>query len=264
MNSLEEAMVAESQCINRKGFPAPQEQNSHYFKAMSDSGISIIIPTCNEEAGIARTLETLLAITGRYVDTEIIVCDASSDRTREIVSTFPVVLCRPEKGRSRQMNAGAALAHHGILYFLHADTLPPESVIDDILEAVRGGKQAGCFQMQFDDPHPIMALFGWFTRVPLSICRGGDQSLFITKELFRSIGGFNPDMQVMEDIDIIQRIESRSAFHILDSHVVTSARKYHRNGMLRLQAIFGTIHLMYALGADQESIIRYYHENIEW
>jgi len=230
---------------------------------MSDSGISIIIPTCNEEVGIARTLETLLAVTGRYGDVEIIVCDAGSDRTAEIVSTFPVALCRPEKGRARQMNAGAALARHGTLYFLHADTLPPESFVEDILEAVRSGKEAGCFQMQFDDPHPIMALFGWFTRVPLSICRGGDQSLFITRELFRSIGGFDPDMLVMEDIDIIRRIEGQCAFHILDSHVVTSARKYHRNGMLRLQAIFGAIHLMYAFGADQESITLFYRENIE-
>ncbi|MGB8247703.1 MAG: glycosyltransferase family 2 protein [Chlorobiaceae bacterium] len=230
---------------------------------MSGSGISIVIPTYNEEAGIARTLETLLAVTAKYGDMEIIVCDAGNDRTAEIVSGFPVVLCRPEKGRARQMNAGAALARHDLLYFLHADTLPPESFVDDILEAVRSGKKAGCFQMQFDDPHPIMALFGWFTRVPLPICRGGDQSLFITRELFLSIGGFDPDMQVMEDIDIIRRIEGRSAFHILDSHVVTSARKYHRNGMLRLQAIFGAIHLMYALGADQESIVRYYHDTIE-
>lgn len=230
---------------------------------MSDTGISIVIPAYNEEACIARTLETLLAVTAKYADLEIIVCDAGNDRTAEIVSSFPAVLCRPEKGRAKQMNAGAALARHGILYFLHADTLPPESFVQDILEAVRSGKKAGCFQMQFDDPHPIMALFGWFTRVPLPICRGGDQSLFITRELFRSIGGFDPDMQVMEDIDIIRRIESRSTFHILDSRVVTSARKYRQNGILRLQAIFGTIHLMYALGADQESIVRFYRENIE-
>lgn len=236
-------------------------KNKHSL--MSDTGISIVIPAYNEEACIARTLETLLALTAKYADMEIIVCDAGNDRTAEIVSGFPVVLCRPEKGRARQMNAGAALARHGILYFLHADTLPPESFVRDILEAVRSGKKAGCFQMQFDDPHPIMALFGWFTRVPLPICRGGDQSLFITRELFLSIGGFDPDMQVMEDIDIIRRIEDRSAFHILDSRVVTSARKYRKNGILRLQAIFGSIHLMYALGADQESIVRYYRDNIE-
>ncbi|MBN1278404.1 MAG: TIGR04283 family arsenosugar biosynthesis glycosyltransferase [Chlorobiaceae bacterium] len=229
----------------------------------SDSGISIVIPTCNEENCIDETLQKLLAITVNYSNVEIIVADASTDRTAEIVSDYPVKLCRPEKGRSRQMNAGAQLAEHRTLYFLHADTLPPERFIDDILEAVENGKKAGCFQMQFDDPHPIMGLYGWFTRVPLSICRGGDQSLFISKDLFCTIGGFDENMLVMEDIDIIQRIERQSSFHILDSHVVTSARKYHKNGILRLQAIFGTIHLMYALGYDQKTMLRYYQESIE-
>ncbi|NTV93207.1 MAG: glycosyltransferase family 2 protein [Chlorobiaceae bacterium] len=231
---------------------------------MATIGLSIIIPAFNEEAGIALTLETLLRITGRYGNNvEIIVSDAGNDGTSAIVSRYPVTLCRSEKGRAKQMNAGAALARHGILYFLHADTLPPENFVDEITTAVESGKKAGCFQMLFDDPHPIMELFGWFTQFPLMVCRGGDQSLFITKELFRSIGGFNETMLVMEDIDIISRIETKTPFHILPGHVITSARKYHKNGILRLQMIFGTIHLLYALGADQESLIRYYRENIE-
>lgn len=224
--------------------------------------VSIIIPTFNEEEGIARTLETLLKITAKYGNVEIIVCDAGADRTSAIVSSFPVTLCRSGKGRARQLNAGAALAKHDILYFLHADTLPPDSFVDDILSAVNNGKKAGCFQMQFDDPHPLMSLFGWFTRFPFPLCRGGDQSLFITKELFLSIGGFNETMQVMEDIDIISRIGQRTPFHILDNPVTTSARKYHNNGMIQLQMSFGTIHLMYALGFDQETIMRFYKENI--
>jgi len=230
---------------------------------MAPQGLTIIIPTYHEAQGIARTLETLLAVTEKEKNVEIIVADAGSDRTAEIASCYPVMLCRPEKGRSIQMNAGAALASHDILYFLHADTLPPESFVRDILSAVAEGKRAGCFRMRFDDPHPIMSLFGWFTRIPLPICRGCDQSLFITKALFEAIGGFDPGLQVMEDIDIIARIEQQTPFHILESEVVTSARKYHRNGILRLQAIFGAIHFMFAAGYDQESIVRFYRENID-
>ncbi|MBM3421642.1 MAG: TIGR04283 family arsenosugar biosynthesis glycosyltransferase [Chlorobi bacterium] len=230
---------------------------------MAHQGITIIIPTFNEEKGIAKTLETLLAITKNYRDIEIIVADAGTDRTAEIVSGYPVILCRPEKGRARQMNAGAALAGHDTLYFLHADTLPPETFVDDIRKAIKEGKNAGCFRMRFDDPHPIMTVYGWFTRVPLPICRGGDQSLFIAKQLFEATGGFDENLQVMEDIDIIGRIERQTTFHILESEVVTSARKYHRNGILRLQAIFGTIHFMYAAGYDQDSIVRFYRDTIK-
>jgi hypothetical protein len=107
-----------------------------------------------------------------------------------------------------------------------------------------------------------MSLFGWFTQFPLMICRGGDQSLFITRELFTTIRGFDETLLIMEDYDIISRIEKVIPFHILETEVTTSARKYNRNGLISLQLSFGTIHLMYALGFTQESIIRYYRENI--
>jgi rSAM/selenodomain-associated transferase 2 len=229
---------------------------------MDKRTISIIIPTCNEEAIIARTLQALLAITERSEGVEIIVSDASTDRTPDILSGFPVTAGHSAKGRAKQMNNGASLAGGDILYFLHADTLPPDTFLDDIRSAAASGKKAGCFRMHFDDDHPLMALFGWFTQFPLMICRGGDQSLFIDRTLFIGIGGFDETLLVMEDYDIITRIERREQFHILEKEVTTSARKYHQNGIIPLQLTFATLHLMYSLGFDQEAIIRYYRENI--
>jgi rSAM/selenodomain-associated transferase 2 len=220
------------------------------------------MPTCNEEAIIASSLQALLAITERKEGVEIIVSDASTDSTPDILSRFPVTICQSVKGRAIQMNCGARMAGGDILYFLHADTLPPDTFIDDIRSAAASGKKAGCFKMRFDDNHPLMALFGWFTQFPLMICRGGDQSLFIDRTLFLGITGFDETLLVMEDYDIISRIEQYEPFHILETEVTTSARKYHQNGIIRLQIIFGTLHLMYTLGFDQESIIRYYRENI--
>ncbi len=229
---------------------------------MDTQRISIIIPTYNEEAIIAHSLQTLIAITERSEGVDIIVSDASIDGTPGILSDFPVTVCHSEKGRARQMNYGARVATGDILYFLHADTLPPETFIDNIRSAVAAGKKAGCFRMNFNDNHPIMSMYGWFTQFPLMVCRGGDQSLFIEKSLFQEIGGFDETLFIMEDINIINRIEQRAEFHILENQVTTSARRYHENGMIQLQMIFGTIHLMYALGFNQKSIIQYYKENI--
>lgn len=224
--------------------------------------LSIIIPAWNEEKGIAGTLETLLGLTAEHSDTEIIVSISGDDRTADIASAFPVTLCRSEKGRAIQMNTGAKLATGSTLYFLHADTTPPPSFCDDILSAIERGAEAGCFRMNFDDPDWLMQLYGWFTQFPLTICRGGDQSLFVTRELFGRIGGFDERMQIMEDIDIIERIQRLTEFHILDSSVTTSARKYHANGTIRLQAIFGTIHLMYTLGFSQDDIREFYRNSV--
>lgn len=225
-------------------------------------GLSITIPAWNEEAGIARTLETLLGLTAGRSDTEIIVSVSGDDRTEAIARTFPVVVCRSEKGRAVQMNTGAKLAAGEVLYFLHADTTPPPSFCDDIFSAIERSARAGCFRMTFDDPDWLMQLYGWFTQFPLQVCRGGDQSLFITKALFEQIGGFDERLQIMEDIEIIDRIQRHTGFHILDSTVTTSARKYHTNGTVRLQAVFGTIHLMYALGFSQDDIVAFYRDSI--
>jgi len=116
--------------------------------------------------------------------------------------------------------------------------------------------------MCFDDNDPLMKLFGWCTQFPLMICRGGDQSLFIDRALFLAIKGFDETMLIMEDYNIINRIEQHEQFHIIEAEVTTSARKYHQNGIIRLQLLFGMLHLMYALGFDQKTIIRYYRENI--
>jgi len=229
---------------------------------MDTQRISIIIPTYNEEAIIAHSLQTLIAITERSEGVDIIVSDASIDGTPGILSDFPVTVCHSEKGRARQMNYGARVATGDILYFLNADALPSETFIDNIRSAVAAGKKAGCFRMNFNDNHPIMSMYGWFTQFPLMVCRGGDQSLFIEKSLFQEIGGFDETLFIMEDINIINRIEQRAEFHILENQVTTSARRYHENGMIQLQMIFGTIHLMYALGFNQKSIIQYYKENI--
>ena len=223
---------------------------------------SIIIPTYNEEAGIAGTLRTVCEAAGETQDVEVIVSDASQDNTPGIVSDFPVRICRSQKGRAVQMNQGARMAAGKILYFLHADSIPPEGFINTIARAVERGKTAGCFQLGFDDPHWLMQTYGWFTQLPMPICRGGDQSLFITRDLFQRIGGFNETLRIMEDIEIIERISRHAAFTILDDIVVTSARKYAVNGRIRLQVIFGMIHLLYALGFDQDIIAGYYTRNI--
>ncbi|MEC9486788.1 MAG: TIGR04283 family arsenosugar biosynthesis glycosyltransferase [Prosthecochloris sp.] len=224
--------------------------------------LSIIIPTYNETGTIGQLLSRICPGTRTQPETEIIVSDASDDNTADIASRWPVRVIASPKGRAAQMNRGAQNAKGSLLYFLHADTLPPSGFVDTLLQAHNEGCQAGCFRMTFDDQHWLMQSYGWFTRLPLTICRGGDQSLFVTKQLFERCGGFNESLQVMEDIEIIERLQRYAHFHILPQTAVTSARKYHRNGRIRLQAIFACMHLFYTLGFDQDIMADFYERNI--
>jgi len=225
--------------------------------------ISIIIPTYNEESRIAAMLDRLLDITAGYAGIEIIVTDASTDSTADIAATRPVTVCHSVKGRSRQMNVGAARSSGEILYFLHADTIPPTSFVEEIMQALNQGSRAGCFRMQFDSPDPLLRIFSWFTRFPLPVCRGGDQSLFVTKSLFTSIGNYNDSMDIMEDYDLIARIERQTPVRILEGTLTTSARKYMQNGIIELQSHFALIHLLNSLGASQKKLVSYYEKHIK-
>ena len=102
--------------------------------------LSIIIPTYNEEKNIADILSSLCKATEKRSDLEIIISDASDDGTQRIASDFHVTTFSSPKGRAVKMNRGAERATGEMLYFLHADTLPPPGFIDTILSAKQSGK----------------------------------------------------------------------------------------------------------------------------
>lgn len=225
--------------------------------------ISIVIPVLNEEDTITTLLSYLKKNTSAKNIKEIIVVDGgSSDDTVLLAMENNVKVVSSKKGRSRQMNFGARYAIGGILYFLHVDTLPPKNFDESILSAIKKGGQTGCFRMKFDSNSKFLRVFAWCTRLNYKICRGGDQSLFITKELFESTGGFNENYEVYEDNEFTDRLYELVDFKILPRHVVTSARRYEQKGEVKLQYHFGMMHLKNYMGAGPEKLQEYYSRKI--
>lgn len=225
--------------------------------------ISIVIPTLDEEESIGTLVSRLRRTAGEALH-EILIADGGSrDRTAEYArrSGARVIDCAG-KGRALQMNRGAAAASGDILYFLHADTLPPEDFDRSIRLAVHKGFNAGCFRLKFDDPNPVLRSYAWFTRFDIDLFRFGDQSLFVTRKLFERIGGFDESLLLMEDQEIVARLRKEGRFRLLGEAVVTSARRYRKNGILRLQLIFALILLGYHAGVRQETLVHLYRSLI--
>ena len=110
--------------------------------------VSVIVPARNEEASLAACLESLLGQTG--VSFEIIVVDDhSTDRTREIASSFAgrqvrVIAAGPLPpgwtGKNNAVTAGARAARGPWLLFTDADTIHlPGSLARSLEEAQRRG-----------------------------------------------------------------------------------------------------------------------------
>lgn len=224
--------------------------------------LSIIIPVLNEEAYISNLLRYLKKECTENTVEIIVVDGGSTDKTVRLAERITSRVFRSKKGRASQMNYGAQMASGDILYFLHVDTYPPANFEEAILEAVEKGYEAGCFQMRFDTKSRFLNFFAWFSRVNHKFCRGGDQSLFITREMFTKSRGFDENYQIYEDTEFIGRLYKLGRFKILPQVVITSARKYQKIGALRLQYHFIVIHIKRLFGAGPQQLYRYYKRHI--
>ena len=225
--------------------------------------LSIIIPTFNEEDTIAEQVQYLTECS-RSFPTEIIVVDGcSTDHTVEKVRALDVTCLESNgKGRAVQMNLGADHSSGSILYFVHADSRPPDTFQADIRHAVESGEQAGCYRFRFDTDHPLLKINAYCTRFDRLMCRGGDQTLFITRDLFYDLDGFRDDHKIMEDFEIISRLRKRGAFKILPKNTIVSARKYEENSYLKVNLVNFVVFMMFFFGASQETMIHAYKQLI--
>jgi len=227
--------------------------------------ISVIIPAYNEEKYIGETIRQLRERDSNNLITEIIVSDGgSTDNTlTEAGDTGALTIVAAIKGRAAQMNYGASVAKGMILYFLHADTVPPYGFTNDIINAINNNYGAGCFMIVFDLAHWFLKANCWFTRFDINAFRFGDQSLFVTKEIFQKTGGFDETHIVLEDQEIIRRLKKLCRFGIIKKPVVTSARKYLVNGIYKMQGIFFIIYFMYRFGYSQEKLVNIYRQLVK-
>ncbi|WP_397364659.1 TIGR04283 family arsenosugar biosynthesis glycosyltransferase [Olleya sp. R77988] len=227
--------------------------------------ISIIIPVLNEAKYITDVLHHLIDNASLSTVSEIIVIDGgSSDNTVNIIQNLGlnITLLQSEKGRAKQMNIGAKAAKGDILYFLHADSYPPTHYDQLILNEIKKGHNAGCFRLQFDSNHWWLRLASWLTQFSWRVCRGGDQSQFITKVLFNDIGGFDETYTIYEDNILINELYKRKEFVVINKKIKTSARLYKKHGVFKLQYHFLRIYIKKWFGASADDLYAYYRKNI--
>jgi len=168
--------------------------------------VSIVMPALNEAAGIVPVLERLQRC--REAGHELILVDGgSADGTGTLAAPFVDTLVRASPGRALQMNAGAARARGGTLWFLHADTLPCTDAVGQILEARSRNGRWGRFDVVIDSPRPLLGVVAAMMnlRSAFTGIATGDQGIFVERALFESLGGFAP-LPLMEDIELSRRL----------------------------------------------------------
>jgi rSAM/selenodomain-associated transferase 2 len=239
--------------------------------------LSIIIPTLNEEACLRQTLQHLLTL--RPAPAEIIVVDGgSTDQTAGIAADFDVRFVNSKKkGRAAQMNQGAALARGDHLCFLHADTYVPTDLVSIIRKTMADPKVtlAGFIS--------VMGYQGktqWFATClnygktylgPLlyspyqCLFKGmrllfGDQVMFCRTRNFRQIGGFDPELSIMEEADLCKRMNRIGSIRQINRKVYTSDRRVVSLGFWKAYTIYISIFFLWTLGVSPHRLKKFYEE----
>lgn len=220
--------------------------------------LSIIVPVLNEGATLAARLDALAPLRARGA--ELVVVDGgSTDDSWMLARPRADRLLLAARGRAAQMNAGAAAACGDVLLFLHADTALPLQADRSVLQAVQRGAAWGRFDVQIDGRHPMLRVVGAMmnARSRYSGIATGDQAIFVRRAVFEGLGGF-PEMELMEDVTLSQRLRAVSSPACLREQVSTSGRRWDRHGVFRTAVLMGRLRFAYWRGADPAELARRY------
>jgi len=223
--------------------------------------ISIILPALNEEAHISAGLEALQPLRGQ--NCELIVVDGGSqDRTVSFAAPLVDQVIVSPTGRAAQMNAGAQQASGAIFWFLHADSLPPPAAADLIRTALSDPRRHwGRFDVRLSGRQSGLRMVETLMNVRsrLTGIATGDQGIFVRREPFRQIGGY-PPIALMEDIALSQSLKRLSRPVCLRPPLITSSRRWERDGVARTILLMWRLRLAYFLGVNPVRLARiYYH-----
>lgn len=224
------------------------------------SSLSIVIPTLDEAEGIPTFLQALQPLRARGV--EIVLADGGS-RDGTVAAATPMVdrVISARRGRASQMNSGAAVSAGDVLLFLHADCTLPEHADHSILNGLASSRRRwGRFDVRLSGAAIMLRVVerAMNLRSCLTGICTGDQGLFVERTLFEESGGF-PEIELMEDVAISRNLRKSGSPLCLSVTLVTSSRRWEKNGIWRTIVLMWRLRLAYFLGTEPSRLAELYH-----
>jgi hypothetical protein len=198
--------------------------------------ISVIVPVRKEVPGVA-------ALSSRFQrppESEFLVADGGGSRGSRLAKA-------------------AAEARGEILFFLHADSRPPDDALGIIRRAIAGGADAGAFSLAYENPGPAMRWIAWWANRRSRVARlpFGDQGIFCSRAAYVRSGGFR-DLPICDDLDLVLRLRQAGRFEMRPEKTITSPRRYRESGALRQVLRNWKVMAGYFAGVRPETLSRWY------
>lgn len=215
--------------------------------------ISVIIPCKNESDTVGKLLDSLYS-QKRQADEIIVVNSNSTDDTIGVAKKYskklPLkIIDSKERGVAWARNNGAKVATGDMLIFVDADSILPEKFLSVFEQQVaEKGFQAGSFTQRINSKKPFIRLGARFMNCYMKLMSHtpwpiGISCLYITNDLFKKIDGFDTELFIMEDYDLILQAKRQGArISIINTIYYASDRRFLNNPMQVLKGIYGELY----------------------
>ena len=222
--------------------------------------ISVVVPAHNEQKYIGDCLESLKKYAANELFEIIVVDNASTDKTAEIVKSFEGVklVAEPQKGLTKARQAGLNAASGDLVAYLDADSRISENWLKIVKREFETDSKLICLSgpyLYYDLPRHQQKLINFYLMVfafPVYymigyLILGGN---FVTKrEALNQIGGFDIGISFYgEDTNIARRLSKLGRVKFMkEFFVFSSGRRLAGEGFLRSTVVYALNYLSEAL-----------------
>jgi glycosyltransferase involved in cell wall biosynthesis len=198
---------------------------------MSIPLVSVVIPAYNAERTLRAAVASVRAQTVQELEL-IVVDDGSEDSTAALARSLPKirVISQPNQGVASARNSGLAEARAEWVAFLDADDIWIRDKLRKQLQLVRENPKALAVQTsavlvndQLDVLYQVICPEGQNSPLNTLLFRNlpaFSSSLFASRRVLNSIGGFDSSLVILEDWDLAVRLSLESGLFNLQETLV--------------------------------------------
>lgn len=219
----------------------------------------VVVPIINEANIIPQALTGLSWLPKNQI---IFVDGGSSDGSAALLSERGYKCVQSEAGRAVQMNYGANISKSDIVVFLHIDTSFNSSNFLNIKKAYKQGYLSGRFNVKLSNNDIRYRIISFFINIRSRLTKisTGDQIIFVRRDVFNLIGGYE-QIPLMEDVALSRQLRRLGCVACLKDTVITSSRRWQARGIVSTVILMWKLRLLYWLGVDVNKLSKMYRGN---
>lgn len=207
--------------------------------------VTIVTPTFNQAAYLSETIDSVLS--RDYPNIEyIVIDDGSTDETREILKRYDKRIfweSQENRGQAATLNKGWAMASGEIIGYLSSDDFLMPGAVTELVHCLQDNPDVILVYPDYE----LIDATGAFIRnretldydynnmIVNLVCYPGPGTLF-RKECFDSLGGWNPGLRQVPDLEYWLRLSQSGEFKRVPKFLASS--RIHGNSQSFMDVAF--------------------------